>query len=82
MPEDPDIPNSFRTILDFFTNSIPRMLPVGNCTGYFPRYIEILCQICNWASEASPTLGCSIEISGDIHYVGRSVCLSCSYQDV
>ena len=30
----------------------------------------------SWASEASPTLGCSIEISRDI-YVGRSVCLSC-----
>ena len=30
----------------------------------------------NWASEASPTLGCSIEISGDMYcrYVG--VCLS------
>ena len=28
----------------------------------------------NWASEASPTLGCSIEISGDIYmYVGMSV---------
>ena len=28
----------------------------------------------NWASEASPTLGCSIEISGDIHMsVGMSV---------
>ena len=27
-----------------------------------------------WASEASPTRGCSIEISGDIN-VGRSVCL-------
>ena len=29
-----------------------------------------------WASEASPTLGCSIEISGDIYvgmYVGMSV---------
>ena len=23
----------------------------------------------NWASEASPTLGCSIEISRDIYYV-------------
>ena len=23
---------------------------------------------CNWASEASPTLGCSIEISRDIGY--------------
>ena len=30
----------------------------------------------NWASEASPTLGCSIEISRDI-YMYRSVCLSC-----
>ena len=29
----------------------------------------------NWASEASPTLGCSIEISRDM-YVGRSVGLS------
>ena len=31
----------------------------------------------NWASEASPTLGCSIEISRDIYiYVGMYVCLS------
>ena len=32
----------------------------------------------NWASVASPTLGCSIKISGDINcrYVGMSVCLS------
>ena len=29
----------------------------------------------NWASEASPTLGCSIEISRDIYmYVGMYVC--------
>ena len=33
----------------------------------------------NWASEASPTPVCSIEISGDIHMsVGRSVCRSCT----
>ena len=25
--------------------------------------------ICNWASEASPTLGCSIEISRDIYII-------------
>ena len=31
----------------------------------------------NWASEASPTLGCSIEISRDI-YIYMSVCLSWS----
>ena len=32
------------------------------------------CAIFNWASEASPTLGCSIEISRDIYMsVGRSV---------
>ena len=31
------------------------------------------CVACNWASEASPTLGCSIEISHDI-YVGMYVC--------
>ena len=30
----------------------------------------------NWASEASPTLGCSIEISHNI-YIYMSVCLSC-----
>ena len=30
----------------------------------------------NWASEASPTLGCSIEILRDI-YVYMSVCLVC-----
>ena len=36
-------------------------------------------EVCNWASEASPTLGCSIEISRDIYmYVGMSVCLSWS----
>ena len=38
-------------------------------------------ELINWASEASPTLGCSIEISRDIYiyiymYVGMSVCLS------
>ena len=33
----------------------------------------------SWASEASPTLGCSIEISRDIcRYAGRYVCLSWS----
>ena len=34
----------------------------------------------NWAREASPTLGCSIEISRDIYvyiYVYMSVCLVC-----
>ena len=31
--------------------------------------------ICYWASEASPTLGCSIEISRDI-YIYIYVCLS------
>ena len=33
----------------------------------------------DWASEASPTLGCSIEISHDIHiyiYVCMYVCMS------
>ena len=35
---------------------------------------------CNWASEASPTLGCSIEISRDIYiYIYMlSVCRSMS----
>ena len=31
--------------------------------------------IINWASEASPTLGCSIEISRDI-YICVYVCMS------
>ena len=31
----------------------------------------------NWASEASPTLGCSIEISRDIYVYIMSVCLVC-----
>ena len=31
-----------------------------------------------WASEASPTLGCSIEISRDIYYVGMSVLVGMS----
>ena len=34
--------------------------------------------ISNWASEANPTLGCSIEILRDIYmYVYMSVCLIC-----
>ena len=28
-------------------NSIPRKLPIGNSTGYFTRYIEIVREICN-----------------------------------
>ena len=48
-------------------NSIPRKLSIENSTGYFTHYIEIVREICNWASEASPTLGCSIEISRDIY---------------
>ena len=44
----------------------------------FSRYYQVIFS-CNstahyWASEASPTLGCSIEISRDIYiYVGMSV---------
>ena len=39
--------------------------------------IDVVLEICNWASKVSPTLGCSIEISRDICMsVGRSaVCL-------
>ena len=37
-------------------------------------YLESATALSNWASEASPTLGCSIEISRDIcRYV---ICLS------
>ena len=32
----------------------------------YKTYYAGQCEICNWASEASPTLGCSIEISRDI----------------
>ena len=39
------------------------------------RNVVVLCELYNWASEASPTLGCSIEISRDIYIyvVGMSV---------
>ena len=40
------------------------------------RFVQL--RIANWASEASPTLGCSIEISRERYiymYVGMSVCL-------
>ena len=41
------------------------------------KYLVILhADPCNWASEASPTLGCSIEISRDIYktyYTGQRV---------
>ena len=37
-----------------------------------------LCDLYNWASEASPTLGCSIEISRDIYIYMLSVCRSMS----
>ena len=41
-----------------------------------PIVIIIQCKVhYNWASEASPTLGCSIEISRDI-YIYICVCLS------
>ena len=41
---------------------------------YIPRYFYNHVFANNWASEASPTLGCSIEISRDICiYVG--VCM-------
>ena len=41
-----------------------------------PTQLAILSTDLNWASEASPTLGCSIEISRDIMYDTMSVCLS------
>ena len=31
----------------YAANSIPRKLPIGNSTGYFTRYIEIVREICN-----------------------------------
>ena len=43
----------------------------------YPKKRVFLIVLINWASEASPTLGCSIEISGDIYIymlVGRYVC--------
>ena len=32
---------------NYAANSIPRKLPIGNSTGYFTRYIEIVREICN-----------------------------------
>ena len=37
-------------------------------------YLRTFSRLVNWASEASPTLGCSIEISRDIYIM--SVCMS------
>ena len=34
---------------------------------YSLQYSRNMLSICDWASEASPTLGCSIEISRDIY---------------
>ena len=47
--------------------------------GHTPYCLETHLEICNWESEASPTLGCSIEISHDIYiyiYVGWLVGMS------
>ena len=42
--------------------------------------ITVLVTIINWASEASPTLGCSIEISRDICiYIYMYICRYVSY---
>ena len=58
----------------------PRLGPITTSDrGQVPVVLHFLLLLtshaaCNWASEASPTLGCSIEISGDIYmYVGMSV---------
>ena len=40
----------------------------------FSFFYTWTCIFVNWASEVSPTLECSIEISRDIY---MSVCLSC-----
>ena len=46
----------------------------GNLIGLVSVYIYVCVQcFCNWASEASPTLRCSIEISRDI-YICWYVC--------
>ena len=47
-------------------------LPFDNVVA--EQLTAVIC-IHNWASEASPTLGCSIEISRDIYML--SVCLVC-----
>ena len=41
-------------------------------------YMHVNVSTNNWASEASPTLGCSIEISRDIYIYMLSVCRSMS----
>ena len=38
--------------------------------------------MCNWASEASPTLGCSIEISRDIYIICVSVVCQITWNHV
>ena len=50
------------------------MIPINDYFKYLSILTFILNENSNWASEASPTLGCSIEISRDIYiYKGMSV---------
>ena len=57
--------NQFHTYIP----NLPKL--TGTYTG-LPKHQKTDSTI-NWASEASPTLGCSIEISRDIYVVGMSV---------
>ena len=43
----------------------------------FKISVHVDAVIYNWASGASPTLGCSIKISRDIYMYCMSVCLVC-----
>ena len=43
---------------------------------------ELHSNTCNWASEASPTLGCSIEISRDIYILCVSVVCQITWNHV
>ena len=50
------------------------ILGCAHTLGLFPANYSLVLSS-NWASKASPTLGCSIEISRDIYMsVGRYVC--------
>ena len=62
----------------FYTASVVLFQLHGCVVSHIQVIATPLLSVHNWASEASPTLGCSIEISRDIYmYVCMSVCLVC-----
>ena len=62
-------------LYNFFVSNLSLLTSIATSVVQLPllvaSVIPLLCvldaTVCNWTSEASPTLGCSIEISRDIY---------------